>query len=131
MTVNRLSTVCGRGRREKPCSSFPHARTPFLVVMVAGLLNLVLDPILMFNMGMGMAGAAWATAISQFVGAGIFLVIIARRKAQFGIEEALAGATRSGGDDRGGRAESGADATSSAPVSGLATPPPPQNFLSR
>lgn len=65
-----------------------------VVVIAAGMLNLVLDPYLMFNLGWGMAGAAWATTISQVFGAVAFLIIIARRKKQFGIDEALDGALK-------------------------------------
>ena len=32
-------------------------KTPLLVVIAAGMLNLILDPIFMFPMGMGIAGA--------------------------------------------------------------------------
>lgn len=39
-----------------------------MVGIVSGaVLNIVLDPILIFAAGMGIAGAAWATVISQFV----------------------------------------------------------------
>lgn len=40
-----------------------------MVGIVSGaILNIALDPILIFWMGMGVAGAGWATIISQFVG---------------------------------------------------------------
>lgn len=43
--------------------------------MVAGaLLNIALDPLLMFTCGMGVAGAALATSISQMVGFSILLI---------------------------------------------------------
>jgi len=40
-----------------------------------GILNMVLDPILIFGLGMGTAGAALATAISQFVSFTILLLM--------------------------------------------------------
>jgi putative MATE family efflux protein len=47
-------------------------KTPLIAASVAAAINLVLDPLLMFPLGMGMAGAAWATAISQFGAAAMF-----------------------------------------------------------
>ena len=46
--------------------------TPLIVASVAALINLVLDPLLMFPLGMGMAGAALATAFSQVGGASLY-----------------------------------------------------------
>ncbi|MDR1481256.1 MAG: MATE family efflux transporter [Synergistaceae bacterium] len=37
-------------------------------VLVGALLNTVLDPLFIFTFGMGIAGAAWATTLSQIVG---------------------------------------------------------------
>lgn len=42
-------------------------------IVSGGLLNVVLDPILMFVFKMGIAGAAWATIISQAVSLGLLL----------------------------------------------------------
>eukprot|EP00850_Spirogloea_muscicola_P025711 SM004012S15255 [mRNA] locus=s4012:405:1285:+ [translate_table: standard] len=53
-------------------------RTPCLVVIAAGVLNVVLDPILIFHMRLGVAGASLATTISQFFGVAVFAVLIAR-----------------------------------------------------
>ena len=36
-------------------------------MLIGAIINIVLDPILIFPLGMGIAGAAWATIISQFV----------------------------------------------------------------
>jgi putative MATE family efflux protein len=42
-------------------------------IVSGGMLNVILDPVLMFIFGMGIAGAAWATIISQAVSLGILL----------------------------------------------------------
>jgi len=55
-------------------------KTPLVVASVAALLNLVLDPILMFPLGMGMAGAAAATAISQFGAAILYAWRLSKRR---------------------------------------------------
>ena len=41
-------------------------RTPIYFLAGGTLLNMILDPILIFSAGLGIAGAAWATIISQF-----------------------------------------------------------------
>ena len=41
-------------------------RTPIYFQIGGTLLNLILDPLLIFSAGLGIAGAAWATIISQF-----------------------------------------------------------------
>ncbi|CAG9467636.1 unnamed protein product [Pedinophyceae sp. YPF-701] len=64
-------------------------RTPFLVVLAAGILNLILDPLFMFTFGWGIAGAAWATTISQYAGVLIFIGIIYRNSSKFGLPQAL------------------------------------------
>jgi putative MATE family efflux protein len=46
--------------------------TPLVAAFVAAAINLILDPLLMFTLRMGMAGAAWATALSQFGAAALF-----------------------------------------------------------
>jgi len=48
------------------------SRTPLIASTVAVLINLVLDPLMMFPLGMGIAGAAGATAISQLGAAGVY-----------------------------------------------------------
>ncbi len=43
------------------------ARRSMYIQVVAALLNMVLDPILIYSLGMGVAGAAWATVIACLV----------------------------------------------------------------
>jgi MATE family multidrug resistance protein len=54
-------------------------RTPLKVALGVNLVNLVLDPLLIFGLGWGLEGAALATVIAQYVGAAWFLRLIARR----------------------------------------------------
>jgi putative MATE family efflux protein len=44
-----------------------HPRTSMLTQIVGAAVNIILDPIFIFVFDMGIAGAAWATIISQFV----------------------------------------------------------------
>jgi putative MATE family efflux protein len=65
-------------------------RTPLVVTLGLNAVNLVLDPILIFGMGWGIAGAAVATAVAQWTGALWFLwLILARRRATLGVTLAL------------------------------------------
>jgi MATE family multidrug resistance protein len=51
-------------------------------------LNLVLDPVLIFGADMGVAGAAWATLIAQWMGAFAFIALLRRSDAGFGLDGA-------------------------------------------
>ena len=52
-------------------------RTPMVASVIGNVLNIALDPLLIFGLGpvpaLGIAGAAWATVISQIVGGAILL----------------------------------------------------------
>jgi putative MATE family efflux protein len=54
---------------------YQDTRTPLVVTLGLNAVNLVLDPILIFGLGWGIAGAAWATVTAQWFGAAWFLVI--------------------------------------------------------
>lgn len=54
-------------------------RTPMIITGISLLLNIVLDPIFMFNFGMGLKGAAYATILSQAVGAVLMAVELLRK----------------------------------------------------
>lgn len=56
------------------------AFTPLKISFVASLINVVLDPFLMFNCGLGMAGAALATAASQIFAGSTYLTLLLRRR---------------------------------------------------
>jgi putative MATE family efflux protein len=55
-------------------------KTPLIAASVAAVLNLVLDPLFMFTFGMGMTGAAAATAISQLGAAALFAWRLSKRR---------------------------------------------------
>jgi MATE family multidrug resistance protein len=59
--------------------------TPLWVAIAMNALNVALDPPLIFGLGplpaLGVAGAAWATTASQWIGALLALAVVARRLA--------------------------------------------------
>ena len=55
------------------------AVTPLKISFVACIANAILNPILMFSAGMGMAGAALATSFSQLVAGGAYLALLLKR----------------------------------------------------
>lgn len=62
-------------------------RTPLLVTLAVNGLNAVLDPMLMFGVGLGLAGAAVATVVAQGLGALMFLRLLAARAEREGWPE--------------------------------------------
>jgi putative MATE family efflux protein len=44
-----------------------HPRTSMFTQILGAVINIILDPIFIFGFGWGIAGAAWATVISQFI----------------------------------------------------------------
>jgi len=44
-----------------------HPKTSMIVQVTGALLNIILDPIFIFALNLGVAGAAWVTVISQFL----------------------------------------------------------------
>jgi putative MATE family efflux protein len=54
-------------------------RTPMLVALTGALLNVVLDYVLVYPVGLGVEGAAWATVIGQTAAALAFVMILVRR----------------------------------------------------
>jgi MATE family multidrug resistance protein len=66
---------------------FQDTRTPLFVIIALNVVNLVLDPILIFVLDWGLVGAATATAIAQWTGALLFLwLLLGRKRDEFGIE---------------------------------------------
>ncbi len=59
---------------------YQDTRTPLLVALGVNLINLVLDPVLIFAAGLGIEGAALATVVAQYVGAIWFLRLLKVRR---------------------------------------------------
>lgn len=65
---------------------FVDTRTPLWVALGLNLVNLILDPLFLFVLDWGVAGAAWATVVAQWVGAFAFLALLyGRDRARFRI----------------------------------------------
>jgi len=65
---------------------YQDTRTPLMVTLALNLVNLVLDPLLIFGFGWGLQGAALATLIAQWTGALWFVHLLLRsRRHELGI----------------------------------------------
>jgi putative MATE family efflux protein len=53
-------------------------RTPLVILVAANVANLVIELVLVFGFDMGIAGAAWSTAVAQ-AGAGLAFLVVIRR----------------------------------------------------
>jgi putative MATE family efflux protein len=58
------------------------AATPMLLLAGATLLNIVLDPIMIFWLGWGVNGAAWATVIARAIGSVVALEVLLRGRSR-------------------------------------------------
>lgn len=56
------------------------SRTSMLSVLIGAVCNIVLDPIFIFPLGLGVAGAAWATVISQAISCVWVLLFLCGKK---------------------------------------------------
>ncbi|MGA9597155.1 MAG: MATE family efflux transporter, partial [Acidimicrobiia bacterium] len=72
---------------------YQDTKTPMWVVGSVSLFNLILDPVLIFGLGWGLAGAAWATTAAQWIGALVFVELLRRRRAGFSLQVAWPGLT--------------------------------------
>lgn len=59
------------------------AKTTMCALLSGAILNIGLDPVFIYVLGMGVAGAAIATAISQFVSTLVYLTYVLRKKSVF------------------------------------------------
>lgn len=66
-----------------------YARTSMLTVIIGAACNIVLDPILIFTLGMGVKGAALATIISQAVSAAWVLSFLASGKSELRLQRKI------------------------------------------
>ncbi len=64
-------------------SSEGAAKTAMCALMAGAVLNVILDPVFIYTLNLGVAGAAIATAISQIVSTLVYLCYILRRKSVF------------------------------------------------
>jgi len=64
-------------------SSEGAAKTAMCALLSGALLNVILDPIFIYPLGWGIAGAAIATAISQMVSTFVYLVYILKKRSIF------------------------------------------------
>jgi len=59
------------------------AKTTMRAMLIGAVLNMVLDPIFIYTLGLGVAGAAFATAISQIVTTLVYIGYILSKKSVF------------------------------------------------
>ena len=59
------------------------AKTTMCALLLGAVINMVLDPIFIYTLNMGVAGAAIATAISQIVSTIVYLFYVLRKKVLF------------------------------------------------
>lgn len=71
---------------------YQDTKTPMWVAGGIAILNLILDPILIFGLGWGLAGAAWATMIAQWIGALAFIALFISRRGDFSLRMRWPGA---------------------------------------
>ena len=64
-------------------SSEGAAKTAMCALMAGAVLNVILDPVFIYSLGFGIAGAAIATAISQMVSTVVYLIYILRKNSMF------------------------------------------------
>ncbi len=62
------------------------AKRPFIFILIASVINLVLDLLLTGLLGWGVAGAAWATIIGQAVAFIASIAYLYRKKEEFGFD---------------------------------------------
>src|SRR5205814_10721396 len=70
-----LLTFAGTGHLQ----GHEDTRTPLRIVLLANLVNVVLEVVLVYGANTGVAGSAWGTVVAQVVAAACFLVAGRRR----------------------------------------------------
>ena len=70
---------------------YQDTRTPMWVSVGVNVFNAALDPVLIFGLGWGLAGAGWATVCAQWLGTGCFFLLLSRRARVEGWLAPLAG----------------------------------------
>lgn len=64
-------------------SSEGAAKTAMCALIAGALLNVILDPVFIYVLGLGVSGAAIATALSQMVSTAVYVCYILRKKSTF------------------------------------------------
>lgn len=67
-------------------SSEGAAKTTMYTMITGAIFNIILDPFLIYNLNLGIAGAAIATAISQIISTSIYLYYIFSKKSIFSFQ---------------------------------------------
>jgi MATE family multidrug resistance protein len=78
-------------------------RIPMFIAVGGAAINVVLDYVLIYPVGMGVQGAAWATVIGQYLAAAGFLIVLMPRLTRGGVRwrfdrDVAAGLLRTGAD---------------------------------
>lgn len=58
-------------------------KTAMCALMAGAVLNVILDPVFIYGLDLGVAGAAMATAVSQILSASVYLCYILRKESMF------------------------------------------------
>ncbi len=66
-----------------------HAKTAMVSILIGAVLNLILDPVFIFALGMGVKGAALATIISQCVSAVWIVSFLASKKSEICLNSSI------------------------------------------
>lgn len=72
-----LLTLAGTGHAQ----GHEDTRSPLLIVLIANIVNVVLEVTLVYGAHLGVAGSAWGTVVAQVIGAAMFVVVSRRRLA--------------------------------------------------
>lgn len=56
------------------------ARTPMKIMIVSNIVNIILDPLLIFSAGLGISGAAAASVVAQMLSFGVGLILITTKR---------------------------------------------------
>ena len=62
------------------------SRTPFIILSLSGIVNVVLNLIFVIIFGMGVAGVATATIISQYISAATVLILLMRSRESYRLD---------------------------------------------
>ncbi len=61
------------------CAALGDSKTPFIFLVVSSVLNIGLDLLFVWDLGLGVAGAAWATFIAQAVSCVLTVIVVFRK----------------------------------------------------